>query len=613
MPRTNRIALLAALVALALTALAPASFAATPAPTPTAAALASTVTATDNTGAVVASTTATTPAQVAAAASTTATAAPQPGALLGAGSNGVGELGQGDVGDESNFWQAGSAEDWKTVAAGSGTSCGIRAPGTLWCWGANGVGQLGLGDVTLRKVPTQVGTATDWTGIAVGATHTCGIRAASGTLLCWGSGAIGKLGTGNSSVQKSPVVVGTGYRSVSLGVDSTCAVKTDATLWCWGYGGSGQLGQGDVANRSVPTQIAGTTWASVSEGAYHSCATRTDGSLWCWGDNNIGEAGIGNTKLTKAPVQVGSERAWASVSAGYDSTCAVKTDRTLWCWGYGGSGQLGQGDVKNQNAPVKVGADADWASVSLTRYTTCARKVNTSLYCWGYNASGQLGLGDASQRNAPVQVTTPITVDVISTGSTATQTLLVSQDTTPVNACPEQPTTKAFLKLGDSADYAPAPGGLFETGTDGWTLKNATVVDGNETLGITAGTKSLLLGGPKLGGVAEAVSPEFCINDLNPTFRYVAKDNSTAAGILYTALRFRPKQNPALMIQVATTATVANTTWEASKPIPLATLLAASLLKKGGTVQLVLSTSSATANTGGVQLDSLLVDPYRRG
>lgn len=601
MPRSSRFAVLAALVALA-TMLVPSAFAAD-------------VVITDNAGAVVDQTAVATPEQLVStveSAADDATVAPQPGALLGAGNNALGELGQGDVGNEENFWQSGTAESWTAVSSGNDFSCGIQAPGTLWCWGYNGLGQLGVGDVATRKSPVQVGSASDWKKVALGQLHACGIRADS-SLYCWGAGSLGKLGLGDSSMRNAPQKVGSGYTDVSAGVDSTCAIKSGGTAWCWGYGGSGMLGNGGVASLDLPTQVSGTGYATISVGGYHTCATKTNGTLWCWGDNNLGEAGVDSLTMQKVPAQVGTATDWKQVSAAFDSTCAVKTGGSLWCWGYGGSGQLGLGDTSLRKVPTQVGSASDWSSVSSTRYSTCARKTDTSFWCWGYNSSGQLGLGDVSQRNTPAQVTTPVTVDLIAAGPTADQTLVVSQDTTPVNACPELPTSQAFAKLGDLADYSLAPSGDFENGTDGWLLKNTTVVSGNETLGITTGSKSLQLGGPKSGGVAEATTPEFCMNETHPTFRYVAKNRGTGSGILYTTLRFRSKQNPNVVVQVGTSATLSSSNWAASNQIPLATLIASSLLKKGGSVQLVLSTSAATANAGGVQLDSLLIDPYRRG
>lgn len=603
MSRTSsRFAVLAALVAFMVSA-----FAST--------ALAADVVATDNSGAVVDQTAVSTATQLDAAiesASEDATSAPQPGALLGAGSNALGELGQGDVGNEDNFWQSGSAENWTTVASGADFSCGIQAPGSLWCWGANGLGQLGLGDVTLRTSPGRVGSASDWTKVALGNHHACGLRADT-SLYCWGYGGLGQLGTGNVGTEKAPAKVGSGFADVSTGIDTTCAIKTDGTAWCWGYGGASQLGNDDLGNQRLPVQAQGSGFASISVGGYHACAIKRDASLWCWGDNNLGEAGVGSLTRQRVPARVGTANDWRRVSAAFDSTCALKTGGSLWCWGYGGSGQLGLGDTALRKVPAQVGSDTDWSAVSSTRYSTCARKQDTSFWCWGYNAAGQLGFGDVAQRNTPQQVTTPVTVDVIGAGPAADQTLVVSQDTTPVNACPAALTTQAFLKLGDLADYSLAPGGDFESGAAGWALRNASVQSGNETLGITAGGNSLLLGGPKLGGSAEAVSPEFCINETHPTFRYVARNASSASGLLTTALRFRPKNNPNVVIQVGTAATLSSSSWAASEPIPLATLIAQSLLKRGGTVQLVFGTSATTANTGGVRIDSLLIDPYRRG
>ncbi|MDO9352847.1 MAG: hypothetical protein Q7T55_04090, partial [Solirubrobacteraceae bacterium] len=92
-------------------------------------------------------------------------------------------------------------------------------------------------------------------------------------------------------------------------------------------------------------------------------------------------------------------------------------------------------------------------------------------------------------------------------------------------ACVQAPTTKAFSKVGDQADYSVAPGGSFE-GTHGWTLaKGAKIVTGNESVGIVAGTKSLQL---PVG--ATATSPEFCVDETNPYFRFVAKPTGSMAG-----------------------------------------------------------------------------------
>ncbi len=548
-------------------------------------------------------------------AATAAPVAAQTGGLLATGDNGAGELGLGKFGNETNFWQAGSDLDWTDVATGANFACGIQADRTLWCWGGNGSGQLGQGDLAQRSAPTKVGVAATWESISAGQYHACGIQT-SGALFCWGSGALGQLGTGNVLPQRAPVqVAGGNWKGVSLGVDSTCAVKTDGTLWCWGYGGSGQLGNGAVASLNLPKQVGtAKTWASVSSGGYHACATQTNGTLWCWGDNNLGEAGVGTSTMLKAPAKVGADADWASVTGAYNSTCGLKTNGTLWCWGYNGSGQLGVGDTTGRKVPARVGSAAGWVSVNTTKYATCAKRADTTLWCWGYNAHGQLGLGDNSQRSAPVQVTTPITVSVIGGGPASDHTLVISQDTAPVNACPATPVSQVFARLGDLADYSIAPGGDFEGSLEGWALKNAKVVPGNETLGYLGGSQSLALGGFGSAGTTEAVSPEFCLNAAHPHFRYLAKTNSTTTGIVYTALRFRPKNNPGYVIELGSKADIgAKGDWRVSDPTPLATLLASSLLKKGGTVQLVFRTSATTNTYGGIQIDNVLVDPYRRG
>lgn len=535
------------------------------------------------------------------------------GALRATGDNTNGELGLGTIGSETNFEVAGTQLDWRTAAAGEDFTCAIRDNGTLWCWGYNGLGQLGLGDRTQRTSPVQVGTASTWSTVTAGRTHACATQA-SGSLWCWGEGSYGKLGLGSSTSQLTPKqVTGSDWKAASATVDSTCAVKTNSTLWCWGYGGSGQLGTGTTLSQSSPQRVGtATTWNAVSSGGYHTCATRTDGSLWCWGDNNLGEAGVGTVTKQTSPARVGTATDWRAVSALFDSTCAVKTTGTLWCWGYNGSGELGLGHTTGQRTPQQVGTETTWSSLAAGRYSTCAIKADTTLWCWGYNAIGQLGHGDTARRTVPTEVITPATAVAVAAGATANHSVVVTGDTTPIDACPEQPVAQSFASLGDLAEYSLAPAGDFEHSIEQWSLKHAAVVPGNETVGIMPGTRSLSIGGVGTTGTPEVVSPPFCINQTNPHFRFLVKHNA-ASNNLYTSIRFRPRFNPSWLIEL-TSETAAGTPgdWRASGVHPLATRIASNLIAKGGTVQLVFRTTASANSRGGVQIDNVLVDPYRR-
>ncbi len=98
-------------------------------------------------------------------------------------------------------------------------------------------------------------------------------------------------------------------------------------------------------------------------------------------------------------------------------------------------------------------------------------------------------------------------------------------------ACIPAPTTKAFAKIGDSADYSPAPDGGFEQGAAGWKLTGgAKVVSGNETLGLLTG--SILSGNRSLSLPvgSTATSPEFCVDETHPYFRFMAKATSAMSG-----------------------------------------------------------------------------------
>lgn len=385
------------------------------------------------------------------------------------GTNRNGEVGVGDTTNRSTPTQVTvpAATGWTSVSAGGFHTCATRSDGTLYCWGRNANGQLGVGDTTDRYQPAQVTVpaTTGWSQVSTGALDTCAVRS-DGTLYCWGGNAVGQLGLGNTTEQHSPSQVAAPWNppssktwsAVRLGWQHTCAVVSDSSLYCWGDNGNGRLGRGSVGGTfSSPQSVtvpSGTGWSSLGLGGDHSCAIRTDSSLYCWGRNDYGQLGDGGTTDQSSPEHIGTAT-WTAVSGGYLYTCGIQTGSALYCWGENDMGQLGLGVVAEQHTPVRVGT-ATWSATvgrgGSTRMTSCAIKAADStlwcwgdlgpqvlqptqvgtdgtwtglatgffggacgvktdgtLWCWGTNLSGQLGLGDTASRAAPTQVTSPST------------------------------------------------------------------------------------------------------------------------------------------------------------------------------------------------------------
>jgi len=191
---------------------------------------------------------------------------------------------------------------------------------------------------------------------------------------------------------------------VRVGVQFSCALRTDASLWCWGANSAGQLGNGTTTDSLIPVRAGATTWnwTSVIAGGYHGCGIRRDGTLWCWGYNAHGQLGNGSTDGTSTPTQVAGQD-WVMVRAGIGHTCGVQGNGSLWCWGDNQFGGLGNGTQSDSAVPVEV-VGMDWVSVAAGAWHTCGIKADHSLWCWGHNADGQLGNGTTEESLTPVQV-----------------------------------------------------------------------------------------------------------------------------------------------------------------------------------------------------------------
>jgi len=180
--------------------------------------------------------------------------------------------------------------------------------------------------------------------------------------------------------------------------------------------------------------------------------------------------------------------------------------------------------------------------------------------------------------------------------------------------CSAVPTTQAFRAFGDLADYAAAPGGTFESEAGGWTFSNAGIVAGNETAGITAGTHALRLGLSAKGGDAVATSPELCVSQLNPSFRYMVRAAGVASKTsLTTTVSYRSLKDPTKTTsETKTTGLTYGTVWLPSAVSPLATLLPWKKIDGDLAVRISFRVPAKDLAAGGLLVDSLLVDPIKR-
>ena len=222
----------------------------------------------------------------------------------------------------------------------------------------------------------------------------------------------------------------------------------------------------------------------------------------------------------------------------------------------------------------------------------------------------------------------------------------VTSAAVPSGTCTPLPTTKAFERVdGDTADYSLAPDGNFELGGRGWTFAGgAKVVSANESLGVSAGRKAVTI--PLNGSIT---SPSFCVDESHPHFRFAYKvDNASLAGfIAYVIYRDAAGRITNVELISSKLLALAPSLWKATPKSPLATIIPLNSTTKSASVQLKITslsptdfvndvtggivqpvTSFAGSMTGlvgsitgaispmlniGITVDSVMVDPYRRG
>jgi alpha-tubulin suppressor-like RCC1 family protein len=308
------------------------------------------------------------------------------------------------------------------VAGGDSHTYLLTSGGAVIAAGYNGNGQLGngttLGLSTLRPVAGLAGVI----AIASGGFHGLALRS-DGTVAAWGSNAGGQLGHGSTNAFEPYTVNVVGLSNVvgvSAGRYHSAAVTGDGKAWSWGLNTEGQVGDGSGAStRSVPVQVPGLAGVTaVAAGGRHTLVLLADGSVRAWGANDSGQLGDGTTTQRTSPVVVSGLANVVALAAGEAHSLAIKSDGSVVAWGFNAFGQLGDGTTTNRLVPQPVPSLGTGVGLVVAGANhSLAVKVGGTMYAWGNNANAQIGNGNNANQLLPVQLATPSSVVAIAAGS----------------------------------------------------------------------------------------------------------------------------------------------------------------------------------------------------
>jgi hypothetical protein len=314
------------------------------------------------------------------------------------------------------------------IAAGNAHTCIMLPNLGVRCWGQGSSGKLGYGNTNNigdNETPASAGfvsTGGTVTQLAAGGAHTCALLS-TGDVRCWGLGLFGRLGYGNTNIigddelpsSVGTVSVGGPVAQVVAGNNHTCALLDTGSVRCWGSGASGQLGYGNtstIGDDETPAAAGnvdvGGTVLQITAGSDHTCALLAGGAVRCWGENFGGQLGYGNTnrigddELPSSIAAVNVGGTVTTLAAGGSSTCALLTTGAGRCWGSGLRGQLGYGNTNNigdNETPASAGSvnvGGNVAQITAGGGHTCALLEAGMVRCWGGGASGALGYGNTN-------------------------------------------------------------------------------------------------------------------------------------------------------------------------------------------------------------------------
>jgi hypothetical protein len=173
-----------------------------------------------------------------------------------------------------------------------------------------------------------------------------------------------------------------------------------------------------------------------------------------------------------------------------------------------------------------------------------------------------------------------------------------------LGTCPYTGAEQVFEPWGDSHNYVLAPDGGFEAGAQGWALRGAKTVDGNESFYLNDAGDSRSL---SLPDGSSAVSPSVCMSIDTPILRMMARNTGDPSSRLRVEATYK-------LLGLVRTKTVSNIT-AGSAWVPtqqMSTVLTLSTII-GTLIPAAIQVRVMPLDTKGEwQVDDFYVDPFAR-
>lgn len=230
-----------------------------------------------------------------------------------------------------------------SVSAGRTHALAVTTDGKVVAWGSNGYGQLGNGETVFEtEKPVAVSGMNNALSVTVGGGGSFALVVKSDhSLWACGINDRGQLGNGTTQGSAEYIKIMDDVSKAEAGDKFAFAVKQDGTLWAWGANDRGQLGDGTAIDRLSPVKVAD---GIADTNAYY--ALTTDGRMLEIG-NGFAEAATGVSRILNGSLAIMTDGSLWSCSVEYDdyyitddaiSACedgeancyVIKTDHSLW-------------------------------------------------------------------------------------------------------------------------------------------------------------------------------------------------------------------------------------------------------------------------------------------